>query len=97
MIETLISIVVGGLVGWLITHQYHIKANKSIVAELNQLGVQVENQNTMAKFEQLTALANWEEEFIDNEEVWICSADRTFQVHIGPACADSFSEEWTNL
>lgn len=92
---TLISIVVGGLVGWFITHQYHMKANKSIVAELNQLRAQSDNQNTMARFEQLTTSANWEKELIDNEEVWICNADRTFQVHVGPACADSFSEEWT--
>jgi hypothetical protein len=49
--------IIGGLLSWLITHQYYIKASKDQHRELTQIADDLRPKNTLQDFEKVLASA----------------------------------------
>ncbi len=87
---------VGGLLSWLITHRYYIKAGQDQKRELEGLSEKLRTKNTLTDFERLLETSKWSKEIIDGSEVWIARNDNTFQISQGERTRD-FQERWTKV
>lgn len=94
MILFIVGIVFGGLVSWVITHGYYVKAGSEQREELDKLKSELKPRNTLQDFERYIDESNWRKTYIDDKEVWVCEDDNTFQIHEGDRTRD-FSERWT--
>lgn len=87
---------VGGLLSWLITHRYYIKASNSQKDGLEQLSEKLRTKNTLKDFETMLETSNWSNEVVDGSEVWIAKDDNTFQILQGVRTSE-FQERWTKV
>ncbi|MCM5570064.1 hypothetical protein M6I34_06055 [Burkholderiaceae bacterium FT117] len=87
---------IGGLLSWLITHRYYIKAGADQRAELDRLSADLRPRNTLENFERMLESSNWTKSVIDHTEVWIADADNTYQIEIGERTRE-FTERWTTV
>lgn len=85
---------VGGLLSWLITHRYYVKAGTDQKAALKDLTAILQSGNTLERFEALLRNSGWSKRIIENRETWICDLDNTFQIVQGNRERD-FREPWT--
>lgn len=85
---------VRGLSSWGITHWYYKKAGNDQRTELDRLRTALRSKNTLADFEERLSSDKWSKTYVDNREVWICSADNTFQIHESEHHRP-FQEPWT--
>ena len=85
---------IGGLLSWLITHRYYVKAGKDQRQELTRLAEGLRPKNTLRDFEQILQSSTWSKATIDNTETWLADQDNTFQVVRGERSRD-FKERWT--
>lgn len=88
--------VIGGLLSWLITHQYYVRASEEQSAALDQLKKDLRPKTTLRDFEDMLASSSWSKTHIDNNEYWIANDDNMFQIEIGERSQD-FTERWTKL
>jgi len=86
----------GGLLSWLITHGYHVKAGRDQRQELSQLAGQLSPKNTLQDFEGMLETSSWSKNTVDSVEVWIAASDNTFQITRGERARD-FVERWTKV
>lgn len=89
-----VGAVVGGLLSWLITHLYYVKAGTDQKAALRDLASILQSGNTLERFEALLRNSGWSKRIIENRETWICDLDNTFQIVQGNRERD-FREPWT--
>ncbi|MCP9917547.1 hypothetical protein [Cyanobium sp. ATX 6F1] len=87
---------IGGLLSWLITHRYYIKAGSDQRAELQKLSADLKPRNTLQNFERMLESSSWSKTDIDGTEVWIAVTDNTYQIKIGERTR-LFAERWTLL
>lgn len=87
---------IGGLLSWLITHRYYIKAGADQRAELQKLSADLKPRNTLQNFEKMLESSSWSKTDIDGTEVWIANTDNTYQIEIGERTRE-FAERWTLL
>lgn len=90
------GVVLGALSSWFITHRYYIKASADQREELARLESRLKPQHTLEDFERLLESSDWEKTHIDNNEVWVCAADNTFQIAQGEQTRE-FNERWTTV
>lgn len=96
MILFAIGVLLGAGASWLITHKYYVKAGNEQRTELENLKEGLKPNNTLGNFERLLAEGAWDETQVDNEEVWICQTDNTYQIHLGDS-SQAYSERWTTV
>lgn len=89
-----VGAVVGGLLSWLVTHLYYVKAGTDQKAALRDLASILQSGNTLERFEALLRNSGWSKRIIENRETWICDLDNTFQIVQGNRERD-FREPWT--
>lgn len=87
---------IGGLLSWLITHRYYLKAGADQQAELRKLEVALKPRNTLSDFEALLRTSEWTKSFVDHTEIWMANSDNTFQIEQGESTRD-FKERWTSV
>lgn len=87
---------IGGLLSWLITHRYYIKAGSDQKAELARLSDELKPKNTLQNFEQLLEKSTWSKSVIGHSEVWMADIDNTYQIESGESLRD-FTESWTTM
>ncbi|HOM14672.1 MAG TPA: hypothetical protein PLB41_15285 [Rubrivivax sp.] len=87
---------IGGLLSWLITHRYYIKAGKDQQAELSRLSSELRPRNSLRDFEDLLTDSAWTKEVVDHTEIWIASKDARFQIVHGDQYRE-FKERWTSV
>lgn len=87
---------IGGLLSWLITHRYYLKAGADQHRELNRVSSELKPRNTLCDFEDLLTASQWKKTFIDDAEVWIADEDNTFQICQGERTKE-FIERWTTV
>lgn len=87
---------IGGLLSWLITHRYYVKAGADQRAELARLSEELRPRNTLRDFEDLLATSKWTKTSIARSEIWVADADNTFQIQQGERTRE-FIERWTNV
>ena len=85
---------VGGLLSWLITHRYYIKAGADQRVELDRLSAALKPRNTLDNFERMLDSSNWTKSVINHTEVWMADTDNTYQVETGERTRE-FTERWT--
>lgn len=90
------GVVLGALCSWFITHRYYLKASVDQQVELKKLADNLQPKNTLADFEKYLITSSWTKEFIENNVVWICDADGTFQIVYGED-SQEFKERWTTV
>jgi len=90
------GLVLGGLVSWLITHRYYVKAGKDQAEQLTALEERLKSKNTLQDFENLLESSQWHKEFIDHTELWNADDDNTFQIECGQKFRQ-FKEKWTDV
>ena len=90
------GLVIGGLLSWLITHRYYVKAGKDQAEQLAALGDRLKPKNTIQDFEDLLESSQWHKEFFDHKEVWIADCDNTYQIECGQKF-HQFKEKWTDV
>ncbi len=87
---------IGGLLSWLITHRYYIKAGSDQKAELARLSEELKPKNTLQNFERLLETSTWSKSVIGHTEVWMADTDNTYQIESGESLRD-FTERWTTV
>ena len=90
------GLAVGGLISWLITHRYYIKANESQKKQFVDLEKSLKSKNTLEDFEALLETSLWNKEYIDGQAFFIASDDNTFQIVLGEKFRQ-FTERWTKV
>jgi hypothetical protein len=86
----------GAGVSWLIALWYYKRASFDQQDALGKLGGELKPRNSLLDFERLLMAKPWEKKFVDNQEIWVCNADGTFQIHLGDL-GDQFTEPWTAI
>ena len=89
-----IGAVIGGLISWVITHKYHVRASLEQKEALVKLSNDLKESNTLKYFEYLLDNSEWKKEFINNEEVWLAEKNKTFQIIVGDK-GRRFIEKWS--
>lgn len=87
---------VGGLLSWLITHWYYVKASSDQNAALTQLKQDLRPKTTLRDFEDMLTRSSWTKSYIDHTEFWMADEDNTFQMQRGERIQD-FAERWTKV
>lgn len=90
------GVILGGLASWFIAHRYYLKGSVDQKQQIERLTAALKPRNTLRDFELLLRESRWEKTFIGNDEVWICTADNTFQIRRGERSRE-FSERWTTV
>lgn len=96
----LITLIVGALLGavpsWYTSKYFAEESSKDIDQKLNKQTGIIESATTFNNFEKMLRSSNWVKEHINNNEVWICEKNNTFQIHINEDLR-SFKEKWTSV
>jgi hypothetical protein len=87
---------IGGLLSWLITHRYYIKAGADQRAELERLSAALKPRNTLENFERMLESSKWTKSVINQTEVWMADSDNTYQIESGER-SRAFTERWTTV
>lgn len=87
---------IGGLLSWLITHRYYVKAGSDQSAALAKLKQDLRPKTTLRDFEDMLARSSWTKTYIDHTGLWIADEDNTFQMQRGERSQD-FTECWTKV
>jgi len=85
---------IGGLLSWLITLRYYLKAGADQQAQLAKLQAALKPRNTLSDFEELLRTSTWTKSFVGHTEIWMADADNTFQIEQGESTRE-FRERWT--
>lgn len=88
--------VIGGLLSWLITHLYYVKASGDQSQQLGKLSESIKPKGTLRDFESLLEKGRWKKELINQSEVWMSEEDNTFQIERGEWRRE-FRERWTDV
>lgn len=89
------GIVIGGLVSWLISHIFYVKASKSQELEFKKLIADIEAANTLEYFESQLKDIDWESRNINNNEIWVSTSNNSLQIMTGKDSVE-FSEPWAD-
>ena len=87
---------IGGLLSWLITHLYYLKASADQRNELQKLSDGLQPRNTLRDFENFLENSKWSKSVIDHTETWMADADNTFQIEQGESTRE-FQERWATI
>lgn len=90
------GVTIGGLVSWLITHLYYIKAGKEQQAELKKLESKLKPGNTLKDYEVLLSTSSWSKAVVEYTDVWMADDNNTIQIEQGE-CSGDYSERWTSV
>ncbi|MCH8034479.1 MAG: hypothetical protein IH950_12095 [Bacteroidetes bacterium] len=90
------GLAIGGLLSWLITHRYYIKASESQEEQLGNLEKKLKSKNTLEDFEGMLEKSEWNKEYIDGQTFFIAKEDNTFQIELGEKFRQ-FTERWTKV
>jgi len=96
MLLLFIGAIIGGLISWLITHEYYKKSSKEQKKFIEKLSKDLKEVDTLKHFEVLLEKSKWKKEFIGHNEVWISQENNTFQIHHGDF-GGSFTEPWITI
>ena len=87
---------IGGLLSWLITHRYYLKATAGQQLEFTKLQAVLRPHNTLSDFEELIRTSTWTKSVIGQKEIWLADLDNTFQIEQGERTRE-FKERWTTI
>lgn len=87
---------IGGLLSWLITHRYYVKAGADQRIELKKLSDGLRPRNTLRDFETYLDESTWTKTVVGHAGVWMADADNTFQIEQGESTRE-FRERWTTV
>ncbi len=87
---------IGGLLSWLITHRYYLRASADQKVELERLAEGLRSRNTLRDFENLLETSGWTKSVIDHTEVSIADVDNIFQIEQGERTRE-FRERWRTV
>jgi len=87
---------IGGLLSWLITHRYYLKATADQQLEFTKLQAALRPHNTLSDFEDLLRTSSWTKSVMEHKEIWLADADNTFQIEQGESTRE-FKERWTTI
>lgn len=87
---------IGGLLSWLITHRYYLKAGADQRHELERLSAALKPRNTLENFERMLESSTWTKAVINQAEVWLADQDNTYQIESGERSRE-FTERWTKV
>ena len=85
---------IGGLLLWLITHWYYLKATAGQQLEFTKLQAELRPRTTLIDFEKLLRTSTWTKSCIEHKEIWMADLDNTFQIEQGESTSE-FKERWT--
>src|SRR3990170_371905 len=66
-----------------------IAGNKTVISHKKE-----EEEKNLKNFEKFIETEEWQKEFINNKEIWICQKDNTYQIEHGENDRE-FKEDWT--
>jgi type II secretory pathway pseudopilin PulG len=102
-IQLIIGIAIGAIASWLISYIYYRKSSQEAEKTANDLKDtiatlkrELNERNTIHKFENLIEESNWSCSTINGIETWVCDDDQTFQIQLGEP-SHGFSESWTKM
>jgi len=102
-VQLIIGVMIGALASWIFTFIYYRKSsleNEKTSNELKEtitrLKKELDERNTIHKFENLIEESSWSSSRIDGIETWVCDNDQTFQIQLGEP-SHGFSESWTEV
>lgn len=87
---------IGGLLSWLITHRYYMKAGADQRIELQKLSDGLRPRNTLRDFETYLDESTWTKTVVGHAQVWMAAADHTFQIEQGESTRE-YREPWTSI
>jgi hypothetical protein len=87
---------IGGLLSWLISHRYYVKASRDQKEELTGLAQTLRAKTTLPDFEAMLASSSWSKAVVNHAEVWLADSDNTFQIVRGERSRE-FVERWTEV
>lgn len=90
----IVGTVFGGLVSWLTSHIFYVKASKSQELEFKKLIADIQASNTLEYFVSQLNDSDWEPRHINNDEVWVSTSNNSLQILTGKDSVE-FSELWT--
>ncbi len=91
----IVGTVFGGLVSWLISHIFYVKASKSQELEFKKLIVDMQASNTLEYFVSQLKDSDWESRHINNDEIWVSTTNNSLQIVTSKDYVE-FSEPWTD-
>lgn len=94
--DIIISGILGGLIGWLISSYFHKKASKEQQKIIKKLALDLKGRNKLEYFELLLQTSKWRKEFVGHDKIYIAEEDNTFQIHKGLS-DEEFHERWTEM
>ena len=96
----LLSLIVGALIGaipsWFISKSFATASSKELEQKLKLQTSAIESASSFNSFEKMLRSSNWRNEYINNNKVWVCEKNNTFQIHMGDDHRD-FKETWTSV
>ncbi len=90
----LLSVSLGAIPSYWMGHHFGKKSRDDLVRELRAQSAELSVRNSLTYFERLLRTEKWRREYIQEEEVWVCIKDATYQISRGERERE-FHEEWT--
>lgn len=94
----LASLVFGGLIGaltsWFFSRHYYLESVKSTDENFRRQLRSIEDQTSMARFEQLLTNAQWEHQTHDGGDRYVCSQATIFQIDASDIGRSFSGEPW---
>jgi hypothetical protein len=93
------SIILGAIIGaipsWYMSKYFASKSSNELTSKLRELTNKLNSSATLDNFEKMLHSSRWIKECINEDEVWICEDNRTFQICLGNDDR-TFIEKWIN-
>ncbi len=96
IVTFLAGALIGGLISWVITHRYYVKAAEDQKRELGKLSSELQPRKTLIEFEKLLRESAWTPLGGSSKEIWIAGQDNTIQIEVAEDGGD-FKESWTTV
>ena len=96
IITLIVGAVLGAIPSWFISRSFALRSSIELDKKLKEQTKQINSTATLVNFERLLETSKWVKEYINNEEIWVCEENRTFQLKIGDDDR-KFHEKWTEV
>ena len=90
------GVTIGGLLSWLITHSYYIKAGKDQQTEFKKLELKLKPSNTLKDFEVFLSTSTWTKAVVEHAVIWMADDNNTIQIELSEDTRD-FQQPWTTV
>lgn len=92
----LISLLGGGLISWWITRSYYQSSTNALDRQFADQAATLNAPVTIKKFMAMVETGKWKQQYVDDNEIWFCEEDRSYQIHIAEDSTE-FHESWMDV